>query len=252
MSQQFRKELERELTTRCKDIGFKKKKYNFYKPINESIYATLGFGISNHGIKGNCLVNVVVGVYCKDVVDLFMQLIVGKVGTVYPIMGIQLGYLMPEATFKEWNFIEGVNNDIVFEDLFMNIKTYGFQYQERLNKFDRLLQAFEKMEPGISNYERDRYLPILYYLCGDKQKGEEVIKTAITRQKTTFSDEELKKKNNRETLVLCAGSDKVDDKDFDKLLKKLPSGGSIMIVGSGVGKVSPEYFKFAERYKLLE
>lgn len=255
MSQQFRKELERELTTRCKDIGFKKKKYyNFYKPINESIYATLGFGMATLVDKGHIYVNVTVGLFFKTVEDVYMQITgYNRFEIMQPTIGMQLGYLMPEETFKQWDFVENADNTFLFEDLFMNIKTYGFPYQQMMSNFDRLFDAFEKRERGILNIGRDRYLPILYYLKGDKQKGEEVIKTAIERQGNPISDQELKKGFNRNSVVLRAGSgNKLDSKDFDKLLKDLPSGDSIIMVGSGVGKVSPEYWEFAEKYKLLE
>ncbi len=227
MSRVFRKELEREITTLCKEIGFKKKKYNFYKPINKSIYATLGFGMATFGDKGHIYVDVTVGLFFKEVEDVYMQITgYNRFEIMQPTIGMQLGYLMPEETFKQWDFVENADNTFLFEDLFMNIKTYGFPYQQMMSNFDRLFDAFEKRERGILNIGRDRYLPILYYLKGDKERGLKAVEEAIERQKQPMSEEEA------------------------KVLKSFSDKGHI-VIGSRERKVCPEYLKFVEKYKLF-
>lgn len=248
----FKKEVEKGLAVISNRMGFKKKKYNFYKPINEMVYATLGFGLATHTDKGHVYVNVTIGVSHKDVEVLRTKLTgYNSLDIMQPTVGIQIGYLMQGNSFKEWDFAENTDNSHVYEDILKNIQTYGFAYQEKMKNFDNLFEAFEKKVPGVLNHARDRYLPILYYLKGNKAEGLKAIEESLERQQKPVSHEEIKKTTSGETVVLRAGNVKVDAKGFDNLLKKLPSGGSIAIIGSGVGKVDPEYLKFVENYKAL-
>lgn len=228
MSQVLKKIVEKGLADICDRIGFKKKKYNFYKPINEDVYATLGFGLALHRVREHIYVNATVGVLHKNIEE-FKKKLTGynNLEVMQPTSGLQIGYLMPENIYKEWDFIENTDNSHVFEDILINIQTYGFPYQEKMKDFDNLLEAFEKRVPGILNQARDRYLPIFYYLKGDKQKGLKAIEEAIERQKKPMTEEEI------------------------EFLKKLAGTGGQVIVGSGVGKVDPEYLKFAQRFKAL-
>lgn len=251
MSQLFKKEVEKSLAAICNRIGFKKKQYYYIKPIDNNVIATLHFGVATHTDKGHIYVNVTIGVSHKNVEELRVKLTGNNNTLLQSTIGIQIGYLMPGNSFKEWDFAENMDNSHVYEDILKNIQTYGFAYQEKMKNFDNLFEAFEKRIQGVLNQARDRYLPILYYLKGNKPEGLKAIEESLERQQKPVSDEEIKKTTSGETVVLRAGTDKVDAKGFDDLLKKLPSGGSIAIVGSGVGKVDPEYLKFAENYKAL-
>ena len=226
MSQGFKKEVEKGLATISKEVGFKKKKYNFYKPINELVYATLGFGMATHKDKGHIYVNVTIGVSHKDVEELRAKATgYNSLDIMQPTIGIQIGYLMQDNSFKEWDFVENADNSSLYEDILKNIQTYGFAYQEKMKDFDNLLEAFEKRVPGVLNQGRDRYLPILYYLKGDKQRGLKAIEEAIERQKKPLDESNIPKFSGAKE--------------------------EITIIGSSIGKVDPEYLKFAENYKLL-
>lgn len=226
MSQIFKKEVEKGLSTICNRIGFKKKKYNFYKPINENVYTTLGFGMALYKVKEHIFVDVMVGVIHKDVEEIKTKLTgYNNLDIMQPTIGLQLGYLMPESSYKEWGFAENADNGHIFEDMLKNIQTYGFAYHEKMRSFDHLFEAIENREPGVLNQARDRYLPILYYMKGDKPGGLKTIEEAIERQKQPVSETQMEE------------------------LKKLAGPGGQVIIGSGMGQVDPEYLKFAERYK---
>lgn len=226
MSQLFKKEVENGLAAISKEIGFKKKKFNFYKSINEMVYATLGFGMVTHTDEGHIYVNVTIGVSHKDVEELLAKTTgYNSLDIMQPTIGIQIGYLMPGNSFKEWNFAENADNSSLYEDILKSIQTYGFAYQEKMKDFDNLLEAFEKRVPGVLNQAKDRYLPILYYLKGDKQRGLKAIEEAIERQKKPLDESNIPKFSGAKE--------------------------EISIIGSGIGKVDPEYLKFAENYKAL-
>lgn len=252
MYQTFKKEVETGLATISKKIGFKKKKYNYYKPINEQVYATLGFSMGTHTNKGHIYVNVTIGVSHKNVEELRAKITgYNSLDIMQPTIGIQIGYLMPVNSFKEWDFVEKEDNSSLYEDILKNIQTYGFVYQDKMKNIDNLFEAFDKNSLGVLTHARDRYLPILYYLKGNKPEGLRVIEESLERQLKFVTDEEIKKTNSGESIVIRASTDKVDSNGFENMLKKIPSGGSIVIVGSGIGKVDPEYLKFVENYKEL-
>ena len=225
MSSIFKKDVEKGLSAICDKIGFKKKQYYFIKPIDDNAIATLNFGFILHKTKGHIYINVGVGVSHKAIEELYAKLTELNKPVFKPTISLQIGYLMPENSYKEWDFIENADNSSVYENLLHCIQTYGFKYQEKWKDLDNLLETFEKIAPGILNQARDRYLPILYYLKGDKQKGLKVIADAMERQKKPLDES---------SMPTFSGAKEV-----------------ITIVGSGIGKVDPEYLKFAENYNAL-
>ncbi|MDD4553606.1 MAG: hypothetical protein PHP04_05345 [Bacteroidales bacterium] len=227
MSKEFIKEIEKGLSTICNKIGFKKKQYYFIKSFNDNVIATLNFGIVSHKVKGHIFVDVGVGVAYNDIEKLYTELTNIDKSIFKHTISEQLGYLMPHKNYKEWDFVENADNSNTFEDLLNCIQTYGFEYFERMKDFNNLFEAFETRTPGLLNQARDRYLPILYSMKGEKRKGIQFIEEAVERQKKPVDD---------------------GKKEF---LKKLAGSGGQVIIGNGVGKVDPEYLKFAENYKAM-
>lgn len=220
----FRKEVEKGLAEICNRMLFKKKQYYFIKPMNASVIATLSFGFILYKAKGHIFIDVAVGVSHNAIEELYAKLTGIDKSIFKHTISLQLGDVMPGNSYEEWDFVENADNSSVYENLLSCIQTYGFAYQEKMKDFDNLLEPFEKREPGILNYYRDRYLPILYYLKGDKQKGLKAIEAAIERQKQPFKESDLPKLSGEDVLT---------------------------IIGPGIGKVDPEYLKFAEKYEAL-
>lgn len=94
-------------------------------------------------------------------------------------------------------------------------------------------------------------IPVLYYLRGEKDKGLQIIEEAIARRQRKQTDEEIQKESiGGDAYVIRAGEGKPLTMDeWNKMLKERKN---IIIVGSGVGKVSQEYLDFKERYMQLE
>jgi hypothetical protein len=227
MSKEFKKEVEKGVSAICGSIAFKKKQYYFIKPINENVLATLHFGIATHTAKGHILVNPTIGVSHKNIEELYAKLTGSSNTLIRTTIGSQIGYLMPSGSFKEWDFVENADNAYVLEDLLNHIQIYGFPYQERMRDFDNLFEAIEKRAPGVLHIARDKYLPILYYLKGDKQRGLKAIDEAMERQMQPVSEAKMEQ------------------------LRKLAGPEGQIIIGGGIGKVDPEYLRFVENYKLL-
>ncbi len=169
----------------CNKVGFKKNQYLFIKPYAENVIAVLHFGIYTHQKPGHIFVDVSVGVSYKNVEELFCKLCgINNPVFDYTILS-QIGYVMPENDYKAWDYVEGADNSGVFEDLFRHIKTYGFDYFESMKDFNILFQAFEN-RGSVVNVSRDRRLPILYYLKGEKEKGLKFIEETIKKQRQSI------------------------------------------------------------------
>ena len=251
----MKKDIDKEIAQRCKELGFMKRKYNFYKPLTSSVWAILGFGCASFRQPGHFFINVLIGVFNKDVDDIYSKL-TGYSGLKYmqPTIGKQLGYLMPVNFFYEWDIVNDADNTEQFDSIFNNIQKYGYPYQEKMSKFDNLFEAFYHRDSGILNEGREKTLPILYYMKGEKEKGIKFIQETIERRSKRPTDEELLGGRSKENaIILRAGEGpKLTADDMKKMLKNLPSGGSIEMVGSGCnGNVDPSYLEFAKRFVLL-
>ena len=139
-----------------------------------------------------------------------------------PQIGIQLGYLMPEKKYKEWEHIKDANNTAVMDDLLLNIQNYAIPYQAKFIDYSMFFNTINDI-----NYTpyliRDRYLPILYYLKGDKLSGIRVIDEAIERQLHPTKPE----------------------------VPHLEGASVKVFAGPSCGRVDPTYLTFAERFKNL-
>jgi hypothetical protein len=80
-----------------------------------------------------------------------------------------------------------------------------------------------KSGEGIVHIARDRYLPILYYLRGDKQSGLKVIDEAIERQLHPKQPE----------------------------IPHIEGASVELYVGPSFGRVDPAYLTFVENYRNL-
>lgn len=248
MINEAKKSIERSISEGIKGLGFKKKKYFYYKLIRPNIYATIGVS-SFSALHVKCRAySIQIGILYEDVEKIAYELTgINELAMMRPTMSMDIGYLMPENRFKEWEFSYEFSNEQEFSEMFKAIETYGNAYWEKYSNFDNFFHAFYIRERGIQNDTRDRYLPILYYIRGEKDKGLEVIEEAIARKQKKQTDEEIRKESmNQDAYIIRAGEGEPHTMDeWNKILKEQ---SHIVIVGSGIGQVSQEYLDFKERY----
>lgn len=67
------------------------------------------------------------------------------------------------------------------------------------------------------------------------------------------TDEEIRRSRKaEEVVILRSGESNATVEDMQKMIRNLPPGGEMVIVGAGYnGDIDPEYLKFAENYRLL-
>lgn len=252
MINEAKKNIERSISEGIKTMGFKKKKYFYYKLLKPNIYATIDVS-SFSAFHEKCRAySIQIGILYENVEKIAYELTgIDKLALMKPTMSTDIGYLMPENRFKRWEFSYEFSNEKEFSEMFKAIETYGNGYWEKYSNSDVFFHAFYIREAGIQNATRDKYLPILYYIRGEKEKGLQVIEDAIIRMGTRQTDEEIQKESiSGDAYVIRAGEGKpLTMEEWNKMLKERKN---IIIVGSGVGKVSQEYLDFKERYMQLE
>ncbi len=248
------KELKKEIRNRfaafCKRNGYKKRGYEYCRVVENKVTFSIGLGMRAYNKK--YYVTATLGLTFTDIDDIFLKLVGYRAQGHW---GSQLGYLLPDPTYKEWEFSPLEDNEKVYEDLFSSIEQYGFPYLDYMNDEEQYFNRLVNREPFLL-MARDHFLPILYYLRGEKEKGMEVIQEVIQRQldERPTRNHVLSKEEEGKTIVLYAGIDPdVSEKKVRELLKTLPEDGKVVVVGpQNNGKVDPNYLKFAEAYAQLE
>lgn len=250
MINEAKENIERGISEGIKALGFKKKKYFYYKLIKPNIYATIGVGSSSAFHEKCRAYSIQLGILYENVERIAYELTgINKLALMKPTMSTDIGYLMPENRFKKWELSYEFSNEKEFSEMFKAIETYGNEYWGKYSNSDVLFHAFYIREAGIQNVTRDKYLPILYYIRGEKEKGLQVIENAIARMGTRHTDEELRWNQNENMAILRAGEGShMSAEEMEKLLR---DNGSFMIV-AGDGVVSPEYLEFREKYMQLD
>ena len=219
------KDFERMIQTDLKTISFQKKKYLFVKQLDENTSGTIGFVIASHRIPGVLFINPVVGVFHKQIEELYSKL-TGRdtVKMCFPVISRPIGYLTPANEYMEWEYSEKLNIDEINADILDTIKKFGLPFIEKYRNQDDLLKCIEERK-YILNDVKDYRLPILYYLRGEKQKGLEAIEASIERQKKPI--------------------------DISSIPKFSGFFEDMITIGSGNSTVDPEFLKFVEKYKAL-
>ncbi|MFA7401732.1 MAG: hypothetical protein GX612_05325 [Bacteroidales bacterium] len=263
MSKEFKKEIEKGISAICNEIGFKKKQYYFIKPIDKNITATLSFGMALHQQKGHIFVNVGVGVSHKDIEQLYTELTGIDKSIFKHTINEQIGNLMPNKIFKEWDFVENADNTCLFEDLLKSIQTYGFPYQEKMSHFDNLFVDTLNKKHHANIY---KLLSILYYLKGEKTEGWKIVEDALGKEKERTKEYEFPTQPFNPMNNVSFGKEitekekQIIEQKYMKLftpeiMKQANQSKKEYInanfIDSQYGRVSKEFLTFIERYEAL-
>ncbi|GAB1359546.1 hypothetical protein MASR1M31_13310 [Porphyromonadaceae bacterium] len=248
---ELKKEIQNRFAAFCKSHGYKKRGYGYFKVIENKVTFSIMIGIHSYN-KKYYNVDAMLGLVFSDIDDVFLKLVGYRAQGHW---GSPLYNLLPNPTYKMWKFYPSEDNEKEYEDFFFSIEEHGFPYIYYLSDEDRYFKRLVNRERWFL-INRDRFLPILYYLRGEKEKGMEVIQEEIQRQldERPTRNHILNKEEEGKTIVLYAGIDPdVSEKKVRQLLKTLPEDGKVVVVGpQNNGEVDPDYLKFAEAYAQLE
>lgn len=191
-SKEFQNVIFRQVGDELIKLGLKKKKKtDFYTDLQKGILGTIGFGISTYGKSSSIFLNPVIGILCMEV-ETLMEKTKGYNSLKYfqPTISTPLGYLLPEKTYKEWEFEKGKNNTSIVADMVDKISTNGFSFFSGRDTLKGVILEVEK-DNFILQPSKLYKLPLLYYCNGEKEKGLNFINRNLTPDNTpyqTFKD----------------------------------------------------------------
>ena len=163
----LRKEMEKHLKEMCQEMGFRKSKYMYYKPINDDFIANIMFPSASYQIKYHILVACGVGVSSIKIARIFEECAELPKAKVHDnVILTNIGYLTPAYKYKEWDYSEKSDPQIIFRDIQEHIERYAYPFYDKYSDIDNLTEAIYE---GTFHCTIDRniLLSIIFYLHGD-------------------------------------------------------------------------------------
>ncbi len=135
------REIEREMRARIEAMGFIKRGPVFEKELGVGFRAVIGFN-RDRLRDGRVGINPVLGVSCHVV---YKHLCVYLNATLdrADIVSSPLGYLTPDARYRDWHVTLGEHNQGVLDEMFDAIRQYGFPFYEAFHSIDAMIEAIE-------------------------------------------------------------------------------------------------------------
>ncbi|MCK9155478.1 MAG: hypothetical protein M0P12_05130 [Paludibacteraceae bacterium] len=176
MSQNFTRLVKKQLVDLFNGMGFKKKGFCFYKRITDQVSLTISYMVASRQEVGHVYVSPDIGILRHDIGRIYEKY------KGYPITATvctSLGYIMPCKKWYEFDFVENDDNVGVLEEIKNNIITHGYVFCKNLETLDEIENYYSLNTGSFEIY----YLPIIYYLQGNKEKGIEYIEAQIAKNK---------------------------------------------------------------------
>lgn len=206
MEDSFRKKIRKDLDQELMALGFKRKKYIYYYTKNRDSSLVIHIGGRHSYEKGIVILSVSVGVAIHSVNKLYIKLTECQdnpyVSVYIPIVRKNLGYIMPQNSYKEWYFEENSYAEQSFAELVEAIKTYAFQYYEDRSDIRKMEYYVKETNEVITNMARDEYYPIILYLSDKKDDAVQYIKYVLNNKQYVGLEEGYYKKFAEKFLQL--------------------------------------------------
>lgn len=235
--------LKKKLKERVLGLGFKVKGGDYFKPINDKLFATLSFGSCSHPIRDRFYMEPFVGMCDTEVNRLSLQLTGRDLNPMYWTTHTNLEMILKCP--RKYVFIKDEDNEEMMNVLIEDIQKGGDMYWSKMTNPENFFEDC-KLHPKLA--------PILYYLRGEKEKGLQFMEDYVRRMSVPETDEEIIKScigGTKENVVIIRPGDypNMTWKDYQEIRKQVPPGGHIVFPRK-VG-VDPSYLEFMKRYQEL-
>ena len=160
----FNLDTDKELKRRLALLGFKKKGHFFERVYNDT-KQSLGFGHSTYGLKDTRFYSLSFYIECIPIIELKKKLDV----SVSPI-GNNIGYLMPENSYKEWMLRKSDSEEYMselIESILESIEKYALPYMNSLSTMSELCCEIELRNVVLMRLDNLKWRILLYYIMGD-------------------------------------------------------------------------------------
>ena len=166
----LKSELTAAVKLRCREEGFTKKGYWFRRTSSkEGFDDMLLFGQSYY-VTARAL-TVSVGIRNLNIEQLFVKLTANHLCVPLPLVVINIGYLEAQKWYKDWYMKDTTNLDNIVNEIFEEIRQYACPFFDEYADLDRLIEVFEHRDLFIGKAEQFYFLPLLYLITGQKNKG---------------------------------------------------------------------------------
>ena len=170
------------------DNGFKKRSGPILTlDLSAEFLGWLGLNRAVQRGDGSLAINPVIGVRYQRLERVYSDLMDEKFHTyIPPTLSVNIGYLMPENSYKTWLFNEKTENQRIVDDMVAAIDKYGISFMDSMSNEDAILEALKVSDYSMPESRKFR-LPLINYMHGDIER---------TREELTRTLEEVNKRED--------------------------------------------------------
>lgn len=161
-------------------LGFIKRAGTLLQERREGSSGWIGLNVATQGLPDCVKVNPVIGVYFTRYGEIERSLRDDIPRKPRPIVSRPLGYLMPEKSFRAWEFQRDGDNDIISTSLAEAVKSYGEPFLEEYSDWENFSLKVES-SGLLMEHEREKTLPIILAINGDLTRARKMIANELAR-----------------------------------------------------------------------
>jgi hypothetical protein len=138
----------------------------------------LGLNLATWGLPAKLQVNPVVGVRHVPVERALVELAEWP----SPVASVSkpIGYLMPQSSFVQWDFVAGGDYSSIAEDLARTVSLYGQPFIEKWSDWE-LFSAEVASSGLLLENEKSFVLPVVLAINGDRLGAEQLVRQELER-----------------------------------------------------------------------
>jgi hypothetical protein len=166
-------------TAGLRELGFTKHDGKLILDRGDGASGWLGLNLATYALPASLMVNPVVGVRFAPIEDIMLTIRDDIPQTPMPIVSKPLGYLMPERTFRTWEFQRDGNIEQVTASLVTAVKQYGIPYIDTYTDWQVFCHSLEL--PGfLLPHEKAKVIPVVLALNRQLDRAREVVRSELT------------------------------------------------------------------------
>jgi hypothetical protein len=154
------------------DHGFKKRSKEILTfDLSSEFLGWLGLNRAVQRGDGSLAINPVIGVRYQRLERAYSELMDENFHAyIPPTLSVNIGYLMPDNSYKTWSFFNKSNNQRIVDDMVAAIEKYGISFMDTMSNEDAILEALKVSDFSMPESRKFR-LPLIKYMRGDIEQA---------------------------------------------------------------------------------
>lgn len=161
-------------------LGFIKRSGSLLQDRDGGASGWIGLNVATHGLPDSVKVNPVVGVYYAHFGQIASALRDDIPRKPMPIISKPLGYLMPEKSFRVWEFRQGGDSEKTAASLSDAVRTYGEPFVEKYADWDNFSREIESAGL-LMEHEKAKSLPLILAINDDLERARSMVESELVR-----------------------------------------------------------------------